>query len=104
MHGTSPGGGWWTPIVQRSHQVIRFLFIAIGILAAAPAQADEQARLVQRSHSEADILWRRGFTLEDSTLDRQLQGVLDSLTAGIARPPGVELRVHVFRSPEINAF
>jgi len=77
------------------------LSIAAG---AAVAHAESLESLVRKGRAEADILWRRGYTLGDSALASRLQGMMDSLTAGDERPDGVALHVHVFRSPERNAF
>lgn len=71
---------------------------------AALAQGKIDLKLISRSHAENEILWRKGFTLEDSALRDEVQALLDTLTAGHTVDPAIKLRVNVFNSPELNAF
>jgi len=90
----------------RVHRALTTCALLAGLMAAATCAraANVQRDLVEKGRAEADILWRRGFTLGDTLLDGLLQRTLDTLTVGVPRPEGVALRVHVFRSPELNAF
>jgi putative metalloprotease len=60
--------------------------------------------LVFRGMSEAETLWRRGYTLSDEEHDQRLQEMLAQLVEGIEIDPAVKLNVHVFRHPQLNAF
>ena len=76
----------------------------VAFEAGSASAADDHMKMVVKGRSEAEQLWRRGFTLGDSTLDASLQAMLDALVAGEGTPPGVVLRVRVMRAPENNAF
>jgi hypothetical protein len=90
------------PVRTASLAALLLCLVAFG---AGPASAaDDHMRMVVKGRSEAEQLWRRGFTLSDSALDASLQGMLDTLVTGEVMPPGVTLRVHVMRSPVNNAF
>ena len=82
------------------------LLIAIVVLAAVPARAEDKIdrKLVERGKAEADILWRKGFTLGDVQLDQEVQETLDRLVVNAEIHPAITLKVLVFRSPELNAF
>lgn len=74
--------------------------------AAVPAYGDDKIdlKLISRSQAESEILWRKGFTIEAPELEQELQGLLDSLTAGQRIDPAIKLKIHLFKSPEVNAF
>jgi len=91
------------------HSAFRGLLTAVAFLAASaawPAYADDKIdlKLISRSQAESEILWRKGFTIDAPELQQELQSLLDSLTAGQAIDPAIRLRVHLFKSPELNAF
>jgi len=73
---------------------------------ALPVRAEERIdlKLISRSQAEGEILWRKGFTLEEPALQKELQTLLETLTHGQAIDPAIKLRVHLFNSPELNAF
>ena len=94
---------------RMSHSPVRSaglvaLLLGLVVFEAAASAADDHMKMVVKGRAEAEQLWRRGFTLGDSTLDASLQGMLDTLVAGETLPPGVKLRVQVMRAPENNAF
>jgi len=80
------------------------LTLLIAVFTTPGYAADDHMKFVQKGRAESEQLWRRGFTLGDEALDARLQGILDTLVAGTTNPPGVALKVRVFRSPENNAF
>lgn len=92
------------PSPARAVALAALLLSHVAFEAGPASAADDHMKMVVKGRSEAEQLWRRGFTLSDSTLDASLQDMLDALVAGEVMPPGVVLRVRVMRAPENNAF
>jgi len=95
-----------TPVNNNRCLLGHATLLLLAAFATAPARAQEKIdlKLVSRSQAESEILWRHGFTLEEPALQAELQALLDSLTVSQTIDPAIRLRVHIFNSPDINAF